>query len=497
MKRPIIILTAALLLTCCTGIPKTADNTETYPSVFPDVTDITVPANIAPVTFMLQDGAASYVTTFESGDTRINLKGSKVSMPVRKWRRLTERGDITVTVYARTDGSWIRFKPFTIHVSDDPIDRYISYRIIPPSFESYQRLTINQRDLTSFDEKVIYANTMGMKDGSRQCINCHSYKNYRTDNMQFHVRHFNGGTIMLTQGHLRKINLKTDSTISSGVYPAWHPTHDYVAYSTNLTYQNMHTDNPDRIEVYDRASDLILYDVNRNSVSIIENDSTQLECFPSWSPDGKTLYYVSAGIGSPSQLERKGGVMANSTQIRYDLYAKDFNPDSREWGPSRLIINADSIGQSITLPRVSPDGRWLLYSMAPYGVFHIWHSESDLWMMDLKDSSVRRLDELNSPEVESYHSWSSNGKWVIFSTRRDDGGYTRLYIAHMDGNGKLSKPFQLPQRDPAFSRKFMFSFNIPEFMIEPVRISARRLASFIRGSQTTPVSFETQRTQNQ
>ena len=113
--------------------------------------------------------------------------------------------------------------------------------------------------------------------------------------------------------------------------------------------------------------------------------------------------------------------------------------------------------------------------------------------MDLKDNSVRKLDEINSPEVESYHSWSSNGKWVIFSTRREDGAYTRLYITHLEKDGSFSKPFALPQRNPDFNKSFLYSYNIPEFMKEPVHISPQQFASFISNIDATPSSYESKR----
>ena len=131
--------------------------------------------------------------------------------------------------------------------------------------------------------------------------------------------------------------------------------------------------------------------------------------------------------------------------------------------------------------------------MAPYGVFHIWHRESDLWVLNLEDGSIWKPEGLNSPEVESYHSWSSDGKWVIFSTRREDGAYTRLYLTHRDENDRFSKPFAIPQKDPSFNREFMYSFNIPEFMKEPVKITPKQFAAFIANTDPTPAEYESKR----
>ena len=135
---------------------------------------------------------------------------------------------------------------------------------------------------------------------------------------------------------------------------------------------------------------------------------------------------------------------------------------------------------SATLPRISPDGRYLMFAMGAYGCFHIWHKDADLWLMDLTTGETRNMEEINSKDTESYHSWSSNGRWVVFSSRRDDGGFTRPFIAHVDKNGKGSKPFELPQEDPDYHRQFVKSYNIPEFMRGPVSYSPQSFADILK-----------------
>lgn len=492
MKKRLLYFIASFvfILASCTGQPKDCISGSKV-NIFPDYTDITVPANIAPVNFMIQDDAQKYFTVLEAGSLKVKISGRKVCIPAGKWRKLTAQGMITVTVYECKDGKWTRMNPFNINVADE-IDSYISYRVIPPLYESYMRLSINQRNLTNFKEKVIYANSMASKGANLQCINCHSFKNWHTDNMQFHIRQYLGGTILYRQGKLEKLNLKTDSTISAAVYPTWHPTHDYIAYSTNKTFQNFHTNHTNRIEVFDEESDLILFNLSDESVSIIENDPAEWECYPSWAPDGKTLYYVSAYLGDPAEVKKKGGAVtanANAT-FKYSLYSKKFDPDRREWSRKEMFYDAAAVDSSITWPRVSPDGRWLVCCISTHGVFPPNQEVSDLMMFDLKNGTHRYLDEVNSNKSESYHSWSSNGKWLVISSRREDGVHTRLYLAHLNSDGTFSKPFLLPQKDPEFSKKFMYSFNIPEFTVEPVKVSPRVLASFVKSVDATPVSFE-------
>jgi dipeptidyl aminopeptidase/acylaminoacyl peptidase len=152
-----------------------------------------------------------------------------------------------------------------------------------------------------------------------------------------------------------------------------------------------------------------------------------------------------------------------------------------QFGPRELVFAADTLGKSATLPRISPDGRYLMFALAKYGVFHIWHRDADLWMIDLKTGEARPAEELNSPDTESYHSWSSNGRWVVFSSRRDDGNFTRPFIAHIDENGKGTKPFELPCADPDYHRQFMKSYNVPEFMRGPVTIKPQDFADVLKG----------------
>ena len=490
MRKKLLYIIPSILLCACTAhVPSEFSAAGERPAIRPDYQDVTVPSNIAPLHFRIDSPGDKFVTRFSTGSREVVVKGIKTDISIGDWRTLTsEAEEIKVEVFALEDGRWKLYEPFTIRIAE-PIDRYISYRLIPPSAVSYEQLTINQRDLTTFREDVIYSNALVQHDKDGQCINCHHYRNYRTDNMQFHARQYKGGTILILDGEMRKVNLKTDSTLSAGVYPAWHPTHDYIAYSTNRTKQSFHMSDRNHIEVLDLESDLILYDIQDNSVSIIENDTDQFEVFPAWAPDGRTLYYVSAYYPIDPSRKREVQLFNNYDSLHYDLYAKPFNPDTGTWGQSLKIVDAAAMGRSITLPRVSPDGRYLMFAMGEFGVFHIWHRDADLYLMDLENGTIRPMSEVNSSDVESYHSWSSSGRWIIFSTRREDGGFTRLYLSHFNDDGTFSKPFALPQDDPDFSMQFMRSYNIPEFMIEPVRTSPHELATFIDGNEAEPVTF--------
>ncbi|MBO7436457.1 MAG: PD40 domain-containing protein [Bacteroidaceae bacterium] len=489
MKKIILsALLLPLLFACTPKLPSSFSTADSSPAIFPDYKDIMIPCNIAPMNFLIEEEADECITVFKSGSTQVTVKGSSVRIPKSKWQKLTGAPEINVQVFCRSNSQWTAYQPFTMTVSDE-IDPYISYRIIPVAVESYEKLSLHQRSLTDFKEKTYFANTMVQNNDQQTCINCHYYKNWDTDNMMFHVRHFKGGTILVLDGKLHKVNMKTEKTISAGVYPSWHPTHDYIALSNNWTHQSVHAASHDKLEVIDENNDIILYNTLDNTVSVIENDSNELECFPGWSADGRTLYYVSAHYEGEFGPNRESQMFLDRKMLHFDLYSKSFNPENREWGKRQLIYDAAAVDSSMTWPRVSPDGRWMVCCISTHGIFPLDQIASDYVIFDLNDYSYRYADELNSPFAESYHTWSSNGKWLMFSTRREDGVHTRLYFSHIDENGHFSKPFALPQRDPDFNREFLYAFNIPEFMKEPIHITPRQFASFISSTDATPSKY--------
>ena len=487
MKRNtlFLLLSAALLLSCGgASVPSDYVQADSLPRIYPDYIGVTIPQNIAPLTFELDQKADEMVARYAVDGDEIVCSGQMLPSP-DDWQRLARKaidGKIDVDVFACNDGKWTRFKPFCIYVSADSIDPYISYRLIAPSFVTYESLTINQRCLENYDERVIYDNMLCSFEKEGQCINCHHYQQYNPGRMQFHARQNHGGTVVAYDGKLKKVNMKNDSILSAGVYPAWHPWLNLIVYSTDLTHQSFQTTHRNKIEVFDTQSDLIAYNVENDEVTNVENDPNEFEVFPCWAPDGKTLYYCSAHFElNDSMGDADHQLVARAREVKYNLYKKSFDPATLRFSPRELVFDAIAMGQSGVLPRVSPDGRFLLFTMAEYGYFHIWHHDADLWLLDLQTQEARPLSEVNSADTESYHSWSSNGRWLLFSSRRDDGVFTRPFMAHIDAQGHASKPFELPCADPDYHRQFMRSYNIPEFMRGPVSISPQTFADVLKG----------------
>ena len=494
MKRLLPLL--LLCLTACheARLPQDCVEDDVPPRIYPDYADVTVPPNIAPLHFVVEDAGQNATCRFQKTtcgvsdcDVQYVTKGHVASLSAKRWKKLCETpGDIRVDVYTQDEeGRWHHKRPFAIHVSPDTIDPYIAYRLIAPSYVTYEDLIICQRQLSSFRETVVYGNMINSREETGQCINCHAFQQGNPRRMQFHVRQHMGGTLLTYDGQTEKVDLRTDSLISAGVYPAWHPTEPIIAYSTNRTFQTFHTRDVQKVEVQDELSDLILYDITRHKVTQLPHEDDWLDCFPTWSPDGRWLYYCSAHYErTDSALPRQADLIRHYDRVHYSLFRRTFDPSTQSFGPREVVYNAAAEGKSATLPRISPDGRFLMFTLGSFGVFHIWHTDADLRLMDLTSGDIRPLDELNSPQTESYHSWSSSGRWVVFSSRRDDGNFTRPFFAHIDAEGHASKPFELPSDNPLYHRQLLRSYNVPEFISGPVRITPQQLARIIRGNAT-------------
>ena len=491
-----LFLFAALLLpvlfAACAGpearIPEQSTAVKEAARIYPDYRDIVIPPNIAPLNIQVQSEGSEFVGSVEGGGRQVLAaagRDGKLCFDSLEWRGLLEAAkgrDLTVTLYALRDGGWVKFPAYRLSVAEEPIDRYLSYRLIEPSYELYRQLGLYQRDLENFNVQTIYENNREYSDDENHCINCHNYQNYSTKHMLFHVRAKHGGTVFVENGKAKKMNMKCDSVLSNSVYPSWHPTRNWVVFSSNQTGQAFHMIDHDKIEVVDYGSDLVFYDADKQQIFNVLKTEDYLETFPCWSPDGLKLFYCSAHVpefvGTTSE-QRQDIITRICREVRYNLMSLTFDPATGRFGQPQTEYDCAALKRSCAVPRVSPDGRYVLFTLADFGQFHIWHSSADLYVKDLQTGEVRPLQATNSPGVESYHGWSSNGRWMVFSSRRDDGSYTRPYIAYFDRNGQGHKAFVLPQRDPEQNLLLTKSYNVPELTRDAVPMSAEELKACV------------------
>ena len=508
------LLAGALLLTvaACSvhhpEVPASYDVTTVCAPLLPDYAGVTIPPNLSPLNFSVADDSIEgCVAVLQAGTLTLTAgeeKGHRVIIDPDDWHDLVREavGDsIHVTLYTRRNGCWRLHPAFGIEVVADSIDPYVAYRRIPP-YNTYERMRLCQRELLTGREWEFYNNQMLDAPRGGHCVNCHAFQAYRTERMQFHVREELAGTVLTHGKEVRKVPLRNEGSLSAGVYPSWHPTLPLVAYSENRSFMEFHTNGLCKSEVQDSDSRLMLYDADHDRIVEIEPEEGRLETFPSWSPDGRWLYYCSARFdfdetrssATSDEVRRRRQQEVNSRyrEVRYDICRRPFDPDAyargvagdSPFGPAERVLEASLDSLSATLPRISPDGRWLLTCVGDYGGFLIYHPEAELAVVELDEVGgtagnpvdgtrmpvLRRLGAANAPlSADSYHSWSSSGRWIVFQSRRRDDNYTRLYVTYFDREGGDHKAFELPQADPDYELRNMESYNLPEFVLEEVR----------------------------
>ena len=474
MKNSVFILFSCAILSLLASCSETVVNPEilpVVPDIFPDYKEVTIPATIAPLNFSVETRHATslYVRAEggKSGVLEVHATGF-IAFPEKKWKQLLAEniGDtIRFTLSVKSEGKWKQYAPFSMYISPHPIDYGLAYRLIAPGYEVYSKMGIYQRSLSDFRQRPVFENTI--VPGS--CVNCHSFNRTQPQEMSLHVRGTHGGTIIQSNEILKIMDTKTDETISACVYPYWHPSGRFIAYSVNKTQQVFHSAKEKLIEVLDLASDIVVYDLETDELlSSGLLTTANFETFPVFSPDGKTLYFCCAS-------EQK---MPNDYfEVKYNLCSISFDASTRSFGTTiDTLILADVAGKSVSFPKPSFDGKFIMYTLLDYGNFGIWHQEADLYVLNLEDHTTHELTEANSQYADSYHNWSSNSRWFVFGSRRMDGLYTRPYIAAIDENGRASKPFLLPQKNPNAYIESLYSYNVPEFINAPIQFDANRVA---------------------
>ncbi len=178
-----------------------------------------------------------------------------------------------------------------------------------------------------------------------------------------------------------------------------------------------------------------------------------------WSPDEKFLVFSRAVARDPYYAGQKASEFANSpdeTQIQYDLYRIPFNQG--KGGQPERIAGASQNGMSNDFPKVSPDGKWIVFVQNKTGL--LMRPDSKLYIVPVAGGVARPLRS-NQPVMNSWHSFSPNGRWLVFSSK-SPSPYTRMYLTHIDAQGN-STPAIAIENATAANR----AVNIPEFFNLP------------------------------
>lgn len=454
------------------------------PQISPDYVGIVLPPNIAPLNFAVWEKGQRFLVRMrgKAGEAiEIVSHTPTITIPPQRWQALLDcnRGkELRWDVYAEVDGRWSRFDTIVNRVATDPIDPYLVYRLIPPVHNKWLDVGVYQRHLTTFTESPVL-------DGTRfgdACVNCHSFAQNDPQRMLIGIRGDSSdrATLLAHDGRVTKLGTPFG-------YTAWHPSGRLATYSTNKVRQFFHTAEAEIRDVVDLESAILYFPIDGRQSKRVPgaSDEKHLATYPTWSPDGRWLYYCRAPL---LWTDRNTVPPERYDEVKYDLMRVSYDIETDRWGTPETVLSAKETGLSILLPRLSPDGRFLLFCMCRYGCFPAFQPTSDLYLMDLEKGTYTK-PPINSEFSESWHSWSSNSRWIAFSSKRGDGPFTRCYLSHIDPTGQAHKPLVLPQADPKFYDSFIKTFSVPELVTGPVPISTAPLTRAARSTEALPVDL--------
>lgn len=483
--RKISILLTILLAACSCSKVRNPLTVKEYPPIWPDYKFVTIPLNIAPMNFGITDSVEYKVADVkvftEDGKMVMSSRGRTARFPTSRWHKVLsdQAGSKLVFHVSLKSHGWTSYAPFYMLISKDSIDYGLTYRLIPPGYQSFGHMGIYERCLENFRQRTLLDTRMI----NSECINCHTENKGNPEYFSVHIRGRHSATLLRTGSSEEYLNTRTDSTIGSFVYPYWHPSGKYIAYSINTTRQSFYSSSDKMLEVYDENSDVIVYCPETHEVlrPAFTNRKDKFESMPAFSPDGKKLYYC---VTNPGIMPR------DIKNVRYSLCSLDFDPETGKFGDHvDTLVSAYVYGKSFVFPRPSYDGKYILLSAADYGTFLINHKESDLWLYDISTGTCHEAGDINSPDVDSFHNWSTNSCWAVITSRREDGLYTRLYISHFNKEkGSFDKAFLLPQKNPAeYYQNLIYSYNTPDFTVSPVKLDPQKASRKILSDERTNV----------
>ena len=279
--------------------------------------------------------------------------------------------------------------------------------------------------------------------------------------------------VVVRDGTPTQLKTRSDAAPGAPGYISWRNDGRAVAFALGKPRQIFRSYGGEIRDVFDIASDLAIADTETGAASTAPALSTarHMETFPCWSADGTMLYYNTTKTLWDDAHPITPDLVK---QTRFDLMRIPYDIETDTWGEPETVLTAAETGRSIVDPRTSPDGKFLVFCMADYGGFPVNQESSDLYLLDLETGAYRRL-ACSSDRAESWHSWSSNSRWIVYSSKRLDGLFMRPWLCYIDADGRAHKPFVLPQKDPDFYDTCLITYNIPELVNGRIAVSPEAL----------------------
>ncbi len=242
---------------------------------------------------------------------------------------------------------------------------------------------------------------------------------------------------------------------------------------------------------------LVVYDTETGTFKPLPgaDDPEYVQSNPTWSPDGKSIVFARTKAYRKDVLAKATSVLLSEKDVpefvndkqsfKFDLYRVPFNEG--RGGKAEPIEGASHNGKSNYFAKFSPDGKWIIFCKAEN--YMLLMPDSELYIIPAAGGEARRL-RANTPRMNSWHSWSSNGRWLVFSSKANTA-YTQLFLTHIDENGESTPPVVL-ERFTGADR----AANIPEFVPLPADAIANIKEQFLDAYSFLRAGMANERTGN-
>ncbi len=411
-------------------------------------------------------------------------RGTRTWTPDREtWERIKKQAigaSATVTIRTATE-SPVSFGRVTIHISKDPVGAPIFYRDVPLMPTETEKGVIKPivpsalpliawrlRDLSENHSHVVMEHLT-------TCANCHSFsKDGRSLGMDLDGPQ-NDKSMYAIASVSPRMAIRTEDVISWNSFPGLLPGHPTIAFMPQLSPDGRFAVATLNEEVYvANFKDFRFLQVfypTRGILAWYSRETGRVKGLPSadnpdyvqanavWSPDGQYLVFARAKAADPYPAGRKAAEYANDPNephIQYDLYRIPFN--AGRGGHPEPIAGASHNGMSNSFPRISPDGRWIVFVESRNG--QLMRPDGQLYIVPSKGGAARRM-RCNTPLMNSWHSFAPNSRWMVFSSK-GRSPYTQMFLTHIDEEGNDS-PAILVENATAANR----AVNLPEFVNLP------------------------------